>query len=135
MNIRRGKQFKPEVSTSSLNDIMFFLLLFFLIVSTLANPNVIKVLLPKSKTAQEIDKQQINLTVTEDRKYFIDQKEVLLSELEQKLQEHVSGIENPTIVLRFAKSLNIQDLVDVLEVGVRLNIKMVMATEKSNAPL
>jgi biopolymer transport protein ExbD len=135
MNIRRSKQFKPEVSTSSLNDIMFFLLLFFLIVSTLANPNVIKVLLPKSKTAQEIDKQQINLTVTEDRRYFIDQKEVLLSELEQKLKEHVRGIENPTVVLRFAKSLNIQDLVDVLEVGVRINIKMVMATEKSNAPL
>jgi biopolymer transport protein ExbD len=135
MNIRRRKQFKPEVSTSSLNDIMFFLLLFFLIVSTLANPNVIKVLLPKSKSSQEIDKQQVNLTVTADRKYFIDQKEVLLSELEQKLQEHVRDIENPTVVLRFAKSLNIQDLVDVLEVGVRLNIKMVMATEKSNARL
>src|SRR5512137_2321076 len=135
MNITRKRHFKPEVSTSSLNDIMFFLLLFFLIVSTLANPNVIKVLLPKSKTAQEIDKQQINLTVTADRKYFIDQKEVLLSELEQKLQEHVQGIQNTTVVLRFAKSLNIQDLVDVLEVGVRLNIKMVMATEKSNAPL
>jgi biopolymer transport protein ExbD len=135
MNIRRRKQFKPEVSTSSLNDIMFFLLLFFLIVSTLANPNVIKVLLPKSKSSQEIDKQQVNLTVTADRKYFIDQKEVLLSELEQKLQEHVRDIENPTVVLRFAKSLNIQDLVDVLEVGVRLNIKMVMATEKSNAGL
>ena len=135
MNIRRKQQFKPEVSTSSLNDIMFFLLLFFLIVSTLANPNVIKVLLPKSRSAQEIDKQQINLTVTEDRKYYIDQKEVLLSELEQKLQEHVRGIENPTVVLRFAKTLNMQDLVDVLEVGVRLNVKMVMATDKSNASL
>ncbi len=135
MNIRRSKHFKPEVSTSSLNDIMFFLLLFFLIVSTLANPNVIKVLLPKSKTAQEIDKQQVNLTVTGDRKYYIDQKEVLLSELEQKLQEHIRGIEDPTIVLRFDKSLNIQDLVDVLEVGVRLNVKMVMSTDKSNAPL
>lgn len=135
MNIRRVKHFKPEVSTSSLNDIMFFLLLFFLIVSTLANPNVIKVLLPKSKTAQEIDKQQVNLTVTGDRKYFIDQKEVLLSELEQKLQERIKGIENPTVVLRFDKSLNIQDLVDILEVGVRINVKMVMSTEKSNAPL
>ncbi len=135
MNIRRARHFKPEVSTSSLNDIMFFLLLFFLIVSTLANPNVIKVLLPKSKTAQEIDKQQVNLTVTANRKYFIDQKEVLLSELEQKLQERIKGIENPTVVLRFDKALNIQDLVDVLEVGVRLNIKMVMSTEKSNAPI
>jgi biopolymer transport protein ExbD len=134
MNIRRTRRFKPEVSTSSLNDIMFFLLLFFLIVSTLANPNVIKVLLPKSKTAQELDKQQINLTVTADRKYFINQKEILLSELEPKLKESVTGIKNPTIVLRFAKSLNIQDLVDVLEVGVRLNIKMVMATDKSATP-
>ena len=130
----RIKHFKPEVSTSSLNDIMFFLLLFFLIVSTLANPNVIKVLLPKSKTAQEIDKQQINLTVTADRKYYIGQKEILLSELEPKLKESVQGIQNPTVVLRFAKSLNIQDLVDVLEVGVRLNIKMVMATDKSAIP-
>lgn len=135
MNIRRKNQFRPEVSTSSLNDIMFFLLLFFLIVSTLANPNVIKVLLPKSRSAQEIDKQQVNLTVTADRRYYIDQREVLLSELEQILQEHVRGIQNPTVVLRFAKSLNIQDLVDVLEVGVRLNIKMVMATDKSNASL
>lgn len=134
MNIRRTKHFKPEVSTSSLNDIMFFLLLFFLIVSTLANPNVIKVLLPKSKTAQEIDKQQINLTVTAERKYFIGQKEILLSELEPKLKESITGIQNPTVVLRFAKSLNIQDLVDVLEVGVRLNIKMVMATDKSVVP-
>jgi biopolymer transport protein ExbD len=134
MNIRRSKHFKPEVSTSSLNDIMFFLLLFFLIVSTLANPNVIKVLLPKSKTAQEIDKQQINLTVTADRRYFIGQKEILLSELEAKLKESVQGIQNPTVVLRFAKSLNIQDLVDVLEAGVRLNIKMVMATDKSAIP-
>ena len=126
---------RPEPLPQLFYQPRLFLLLFFLIVSTLANPNVIKVLLPKSRSAQEIDKQQVNLTVTEDRKYYIDQKEVLLSELEQKLQEHVRGIENPTVVLRFAKSLNIQDLVDVLEVGVRLNIKMVMATDKSNASL
>jgi biopolymer transport protein ExbD len=130
MNIRRNRQFKPEVSTSSLNDIMFFLLLFFLIVSTLANPNVIKVLLPNSKSAQDINKQQINLTVTADKRYFINQKEVQFAQLEQELVDQTSNIENPTIILRFAKSLNIQDLVDVLEIGVRRNFKLVMATEK-----
>lgn len=133
MNIRRNKHFQPEVSTSSLNDIMFFLLLFFLIVSTLANPNVIKVLLPNSKSAQEIDKQQINLTVTADKKYYVNQKEILLTQLEQELKDNIRSLESPTIILRFAKSLNIQDLVDVLEIGVRLNIKMVMATEKADA--
>ena len=134
MNIRRNRQFKPEVSTSSLNDIMFFLLLFFLIVSTLANPNVIKVLLPNSKSAQDINKQQINLTVTADKRYYINQKEVQFSQLEQQLVDQTSNIESPTIILRFAKSLNIQDLVDVLEIGVRRNFKLVMATEKTSAP-
>jgi len=134
MNIRRNRQFKPEVSTSSLNDIMFFLLLFFLIVSTLANPNVIKVLLPNSKSAQDINKQQINLTVTADKRYYINQKEVQFSQLEQQLVDQTSNIENPTIILRFARSLNIQDLVDVLEIGVRRNFKLVMATEKTSAP-
>lgn len=131
MNIRRNRHFKPEVSTSSLNDIMFFLLLFFLIVSTLANPNVIKVLLPNSKAAQSINKQQISLTVTEDKRFFINQREIQLADLEAALKEEIKGIESPTIVLRFAKNLNVQDLVNVLEIGVRLNIKMVMATEKS----
>jgi biopolymer transport protein ExbD len=130
MNIRRNRQFKPEVSTSSLNDIMFFLLLFFLIVSTLANPNVIKVLLPNSKSAQDINKQQINLTVTADKRYYVNQKEVHFGQLEQELVDQTRNIESPTIILRFAKSLNIQDLVDVLEIGVRRNFKLVMATEK-----
>jgi len=130
MNIRRNKHFKPEVSTSSLNDIMFFLLLFFLIVSTLANPNVIKVLLPNSKSAQNLNKQQVNLTVTADKKYFINQKEVTLSQLGSELEDQIKGIESPTVILRFAKDLSVQDLVDVLEIGVRLNLKMVMATQK-----
>jgi biopolymer transport protein ExbD len=130
MNIRRKKHFKPEVSTSSLNDIMFFLLLFFLIVSTLANPNVIKVLLPNSKSAQDINKQQVNLTVTADKRFYINQVEVQPDQLEKALADKTQGLESPTIILRFAKSLNIQDLVDVLEIGVRKNYKMVMATEK-----
>jgi biopolymer transport protein ExbD len=133
MNIRRNRHFKPEVSTSSLNDIMFFLLLFFLIVSTLANPNVIKVLLPTSKAAQNLNKQQVSLTVSADKRYYINQKEVQPDQLENELKVQTTGIENPTIILRFAKSLNVQDLVDVLEIGVRMNLKMVMATEKSKS--
>jgi biopolymer transport protein ExbD len=113
---------------------MFFLLLFFLIVSTLSNPNVIKVLLPKSKSAQDINKQQINLTVTADKRYYINQKEIPFTQLEQELAEQTRDLESPTIILRFARSLDIQDLVDVLEIGVRRNYKMVMATEKVSAP-
>jgi biopolymer transport protein ExbD len=130
MKIRRNKHFKPEVSTSSLNDIMFFLLLFFLIVSTLANPNVIKLLLPSSNAAQNINKQQITISVTEERQYFIDNRPVSLSQVESILRSRMAGIEEPTVVLRFAYNLSVQDLVDVLEIGTRLKVKMVLATTK-----
>jgi biopolymer transport protein ExbD len=130
MKIKRSKYFTAEVSTSSLNDIMFFLLLFFLIVSTLSNPNVIKVLLPSSKSSQNINKQQINLTVTTEKKYFIDKMEVSKDQLELQLVNRIKDIESPTIILRFARELSIQDLVDVLEIGNRYKIKMVLATQK-----
>jgi biopolymer transport protein ExbD len=130
MKIKRNRHFKPEVSTSSLNDIMFFLLLFFLIVSTLANPNVIKLLLPSSNAAQNINKQQITISVTENKEYFIDQTKVSLRDIESILKARIAGIEEPTVVLRFAYNLSVQDLVDVLEVGTRLKVKMVLATTK-----
>ena len=133
MKIKHPSEFKAEVATASLNDIMFFLLLFFLIVSTLANPNVIKVLLPNAKSSEKIKKQEVSLTVTEEKKYFINQKEVAADKLEEALMNETKDIENPTVVLRVARNLAVQDLVDVLELGVRLNIKMMIATDKEKA--
>jgi len=130
MKIKRSKQFTPEVATSSLNDIMFFLLLFFLIVSTFANPNVIKVLLPKAQSAQAINKKQISITVTEDKKYFINDREVPFDYIKTELTARTTGLDNPTIILRFSNKLTIQDLVDILQIGNSLNIKMVLATQK-----
>src|SRR4249920_63663 len=104
MKIIRRHRFAPEVATSSLNDIMFFLLLFFLIISTVTNPNVIKVLLPKSKSGQTLNKQSISLTVTEDKRYYINQHEVPFSKLESELLKAVAGIGEPTIVIHLPKN-------------------------------
>jgi biopolymer transport protein ExbD len=133
MKIKRTRHFQAEVATSSLNDIMFFLLLFFLIVSTMSNPNIIKVLLPSTKSSQTVNKKQINLTVTTEKKYFIDKMEVSKGQLELQLLNKIKDIEEPTIVLRFARELSIQELVDVLEIGNKYKIKMVMATQKEGA--
>jgi biopolymer transport protein ExbD len=130
MNIRRKRHFKPEVSTSSLNDIMFFLLLFFLIVSTLSNPNVIKLLLPSSKAAQTLSKQQITISITKDKRYFIDNRQISFSDIEPLLKDKITTIKEPTVILRLENSLTVQELVDVLEIGTRLKVKMVMATNK-----
>jgi biopolymer transport protein ExbD len=131
MRLKRRKPFAPEVSTSSLNDIMFFLLLFFLIVSTLGNPNVIKVLLPRSQASQVLNKQQITLTVTKEKRYYIDTKEIPFDKIKNELTYRSRGLDSPTIILRFSQDLNIQDLVDILQIGVSLNAKMVLATQKS----
>jgi biopolymer transport protein ExbD len=130
MKLRRRKKFAAEVATSSLNDIMFFLLLFFLIVSTVANPNVIKLLLPKAAASQQLSKKQVTLSVDANKQYFIDKQPVSAQNIEEELKTVMSGIEEPTVVVRFDKTLTVQDLVDVLQTGAKLNIRMVMATSK-----
>lgn len=130
MKLKRQRRFEAEVQTASLNDIMFFLLLFFLIVSTLGSPNVIKLLLPKSDSStHDVSKQPVTLSITAEREYFIDKTPIPLPELEQRLQEATAEMEEPTVVLRAEQSLTIQDLVEVMSMGARLKIRMVLATE------
>ncbi len=130
MKFKRQRRFEAEVQTASLNDIMFFLLLFFLIVATLGSPNVIKLLLPKSQnSSHDVSKQPVTLSITKDKVYYIDRKPVPLPELEQRLMEATSGMEEPTVILRAEQMLTIQDLVDVMSMGARLKIRMVLATE------
>ena len=130
MKLRKRLEFKPEVATGSLNDIMFFLLLFFLLVATFANPNVIKLLLPKSASNQTIDKKQITLSITKEKNYFIDKDPIPFNKLEGSLKAIKQKISDVTIVLRTDNSLTIQDLIDVLAIGNKLQIKMILATEK-----
>jgi len=130
LKLKRTKSFHAEVATSSLNDIMFFLLLFFLIISTVANPNVIKILLPKSEANQTLSKKTIALTVTENKRYFINQTEVPFRQLEQELVKQFQGVEDATVIIRLPRNLTVQDLVDVMEIGVKHKMKMVLATEK-----
>ena len=99
-----------------------------MIISTLANPNVIKMTLPKAENNDKTNKQLISISVTEDKKYFIDKDEVALSDLESKLLEKVGGNKNQSIVVRIPFNLEIQDLVDVLQIAVKNNLKFVIAT-------
>jgi biopolymer transport protein ExbD len=128
MAIKRNKRFHAEVATSSLSDIMFFLLLFFLIISTLANPNVIKMTLPKSKTNEKTNKQLITLSVTEDKKFYIDKEEVPFETLESTLISMIDKSKEQTVVVRIPFNLQVQDLVDVLQIGIKNNLKFVIAT-------
>ena len=130
MAIKRNRRFHAEVHASSMSDIMFFLLLFFLIISTLANPNVIKMTLPKSKTNEKTNKQFISISVTEDKAFFIDKQPVNYDDLEKELLAKIGTDKEQTVVVRIPFNLQVQDLVDVLQIGVKNNLKFVIATKK-----
>ena len=128
---RKRRVFHDEEAMAAMNDIMFFLMLFFLIISTMANPNVIKVLLPKADNSNTMARQPLSITVTEDLRFYLNTVEVTKDEIGPALQNAVANNESDrTVILRMAKNVTMQDLVDVLAIGVKLDLKMVLSTSK-----
>jgi biopolymer transport protein ExbD len=130
-----------------MNDIMFFLMLFFLIASTLANPNVINIMLPKASTTTQMETKTLPLTVRIENKgteneelgIYIEQDRVAFDDLDDILTEEKekAGVSDEgksllNVVLRLDKDLKVQDMVDVMQVGANLGIKMVLATDKTS---
>jgi biopolymer transport protein ExbD len=130
MAIKRNKRFHAEIPTSSLSDIMFFLFLFFLIISTLANPNVIKLTLPKAKSNETTNKDHVSISVTESGVYYINKEVVPYDELETILLQKTAAAKDNVVVLRVPADNKVQDLVDLMQIGVKLKLNFVIATSK-----
>jgi biopolymer transport protein ExbD len=131
MKITRRKKRGAEVSTHSLNDIMFFLLLFFLIISTMANPNVIKVLLPEAKDNQAKESQKtLQLTVDAERNYYLDGTLLAPEKLELRLEALVRTNPDLACAINIERTLSVQDLVEVMQIGARHNVKMYLKTAR-----
>lgn len=129
MNLRRRKRPSVEVHTSAMNDIMFFLFLFFLIASTITNPNVVKLLLPRSDSGQSISKKTITVSITKNLEYFVEKKPTLVFELENSIKSYQINTQELTIVLYVDRTVAIEDVVKVMDVANKLKIKLVLATE------
>lgn len=135
MKIERRRNRAIEVYTASLNDIMFFLLLFFLIISTMITPAAIRVLLPNASASEQIaTKKNVNLVVTKDLEYFINDKKIEKGEIESWLAAIATQAkerdEEINVLLQADKNLSLQDVVDVIDIGSKLQIKMVLFTQK-----
>ena len=136
MNFRgkRGKEF--DVFTGSLSDIMFFLMLFFLIVSTMITPGAIKLALPQADKSPAIDKQteKIAISITKDLKYYINDKEIQFAQIEPELVKIKKANDNAFAIVRCDNTIAVQSMVDVLQLGNKAGVKMVLATSKKDAP-
>lgn len=131
MKLKRRHKEGAEVSTESLNDIMFFLLLFFLIISTLANPNVIKLSLPSSEKSDITPLQQVTVEVSADHQYVVNKTPIAFTDLENAIKIELERTKSPTVILRLDNGLTIQDLADIMQIGYNLGVKMVLATKST----
>ena len=130
MNLRkRHQRVSAEVHTSAMNDIMFFLLLFFLIASTVTNPNVIKLMLPKSSSGKAMSKKTISVSISQDLKYTVEKKPVKIEDMQNTLTKFKTVGAELTIVLSVDRTVPIQNVVQVMDIAQKLNIKLVLATE------
>ncbi|MCB0409069.1 MAG: biopolymer transporter ExbD [Flavobacteriales bacterium] len=127
MTLRSKNKVSTNFSMSSMTDIVFLLLIFFVITSTLISPNALKLLLPKS-SSQTLSKQTISVSITKDFDYYINQDKVMFEQIELQLQQQLQGEAEPGIILHVEKSVPIEEAVKVMDIANRNKYKLVLAT-------
>lgn len=131
MNLRGRNKVTPEFNMSSMTDIVFLLLIFFMLASTLVTTNAIDILLPKASGKTE-NKKSVAVSIKKDLTYYIDQKRVGESVLESELISMLSSEEKPTIVLRAEKSVPVENVVKVMDIANRNKFKVILAVKPNN---
>lgn len=131
MALKRRNKVNVSFSMASMTDIVFLLLLFFMITSTMVAPNALKLLLPQSNN-QTVAKAITTISITADLKYYIneegDLKRVAFSEIEPFLKKVIRQNDETYIALHADKSVPIEYVVDIMNIAKRNEIKMILAT-------
>lgn len=122
MAIKPRNKKKLDFNMSSMSDLVFLLLIFFMLTSTLVSPNAIKLLLPNS-SSKTLAKQTVNVYINANLEYFIEREPVAIEQLENSISEDIKGQEQASIVLRSDKSVPIQNVVNVIDAVNKINEK------------
>ncbi len=130
MKIKRRKRGHAAMEASSLADILFFLMLFFLMVSTLASQNALGILLPESRTGKTMHQELLNVSINAKREYYIDGKQISFSQYEQILKQKSMTSTNITIALRIDQSVPVEELINAVDVINLYKLRSVIATAK-----
>jgi len=128
MDFKGRNKITPEFNMSSMTDIVFLLLIFFMLASTLVTTSAIDILLPKASGKTE-NKKSVAVSIKKDLTYYIDEKRVGESVLESELLAALSKETSPTIVLRAEKSVPIDNVVKIMDIANRNKIKVILAVK------
>ena len=127
MALRSRNKVTPNFNMSSMTDIVFLLLIFFMLTSTLVSPNALKLLLPNSKS-KTLEKQTISVSITPEIDYYIGDVQFPFESLESELISTLSQEIDPAIILHVDKSVDIEYAVKVMDIAYRNKYKVVLAT-------
>lgn len=131
MNLRKTIREKNEPHTSALNDILFILLFFFLIIATLANPNVVKLTIPKAASDTKA-KQTVVVSIDDKQQFFVGTKAVAPEALQQTIAESMQKSQDaePTVVINADKLATADNIVAVMRAAQALKVRTVLAVDK-----
>ena len=128
MPIKSRNKVSPNFNMSSMTDIVFLLLIFFMLTSTLVSPNALKLLLPNS-SSKTLAPQTVSVSVTQNLEYYVDKTQVSFEQLESTILSKMGSSEDNSIILHVDKTIAIEEAVKVMDIASRNRLKMVLATQ------
>lgn len=129
MAIKRSSKVETSFGASAMTDMMFLLLIFFLVLTTLINTNALDILLPKSSN-KVTDRASITMSVTNDLRYYVDGKEVQFSEVEKTLKEKLTGVDKPLVMLSIDKRVSVDEFAKIMNIAKANNFALYMMTNE-----
>ncbi|GAA5225059.1 ExbD/TolR family protein [Membranihabitans marinus] len=133
MALKKRNKVSAEFSMSSLTDIIFLLLIFFMLTSTLVSPNALRLTLPSS-SSKTVAPQSYTVSIKEDGKYYLNGKQMSLGNIESQLRVDLkqSSDKKPTVVIAADQQSPLHFTVKVMDVAKRLGTQAILATEPAN---
>ncbi|MBS3738869.1 ExbD/TolR family protein [Mesohalobacter halotolerans] len=128
MNLRGRNKVSASFSMSSMTDIVFLLLIFFMLTSPVITPEALDLILPKAK-GKTTNKHNISVSINKELEIFINKDKVSESGLEQNLINRLKDVENPTIILRAEEGVPVEKAVKVMDIANRNRFKVVLAVK------
>ncbi|MBZ9632105.1 biopolymer transporter ExbD [Salegentibacter sp. LM13S] len=128
MNLRGRNKVSPEFSMSSMTDIVFLLLIFFMLTSPVITPEALDLILPKAK-GKTTSVQNVAVSITKDLQFYVDDERISQAALESTLRTKLAGKEKPTIVLRADEGVPIEKAVNVMDIANRNSYRIVLAVK------
>ena len=128
MNLRGRNKVNPNFNMSSMTDIVFLLLIFFMLTSTLVTVNAIDVLLPKASGKTE-NKTSVSVTVTNKSKFYIDKAEISEKNLELEILNRVGSKKQKTVVIRGDQNVPYKNVMKIIDIANRNKLKMILAVK------